>query len=89
MIIRENIDDIILLDNKFNIQGMSLKLMKILNIENQSLFQDNEIPCYVICRKFVNFYNIFFQGKKKGELSDKQSLFEEKKKGKIYMKILR
>ena len=79
MIIRENIDDIILLDNKFNIQGMSLKLMKILNIENKSLFQDNEIPFYVICRKFVNFYNIFFQGKKKGELSEKQSLFEEKK----------
>ena len=79
MINKENIDDIILLDSKFNIQGMSLKLMKILNIGNNTLFQKNEIPFYVICRKFVNFYHIFFQSKKKGELSEKQLHFDEKK----------
>ena len=79
MINKENIDDIILLDSKFNIQGMSLKIMKILNIRNNSLFQSNEIPFYVICRKFVNFYHIFFQGKKKGEYSEKQYNIEEKK----------
>ena len=28
------------------------------------LFQNNEIPFYVICKKFVNFYKIFLQGKK-------------------------
>ena len=61
---KENIDDIILMDSKFNIQGMSLKLMKILQIDNKTLFQTNEIPFYVICRKFVNFFNIFLQGKK-------------------------
>ena len=61
---KENIDDIIYIDNKFNIQGMSMKLMKILNIDNKLLFQDNEIPFYVICKKFVNFYKIFLQGKK-------------------------
>ena len=72
LILKENIDDIILLDDKFNIQGMSLKLMKILNINNKNLFQENEIPFYVICRKFVNFYSIFFQGKKKGDISEKQ-----------------
>jgi len=72
LILKENIDDIIFLDDKFNIQGMSLKLMKILNINNKSLFQENEIPFYAICRKFVNFYSIFFQGKKKGEVSEKQ-----------------
>ena len=79
MINKENIDDIILLDSKFNIQGMSLKLMRILNISNNALFQDNEIPFYVICRKFVNFYHIFFQAKKKGEFTEKQFNFEEKK----------
>ena len=79
MINKENIDDIILLDSKFNIQGMSLKLMKILNIGNNALFQNNEIPFYVICRKFVNFYNIFLQAKKKGEFPEKQFNFEEKK----------
>ena len=77
MINKENIDDIILLDSKFNIQGMSLKLMKILNIGNNSLFQKNEIPFYVICRKFVNFYHTFFQSKKKGD--EKQYNLDEKK----------
>ena len=84
LILKENIDDIILLDDKFNIQGMSLKLMKILNINNKNLFQENEIPFYVICRKFVNFYSIFFQGKKKGDVSEKQlfTIEEEGSKGK-------
>ena len=59
LINKENIDDIILMDSKFNIQGMSLKLMKILQLDNKTLFQSNEIPFYVICRKFVNFFNIF------------------------------
>jgi len=67
LIVKENVDDIILLDDKFNIQGMSLKLMKILNINNKSVFQDNEIPFYVICKKFLNFYDIFLKGKKKAD----------------------
>ena len=64
MMIKENIDDIIFIDNKFNIQGISSKLMKILKIENKNIFNNNEIPFYVICKKFVNFYKIFLQGKK-------------------------
>ena len=80
LILKENIDDIILLDDKFNIQGMSLKLMKILNINNKNLFQENEIPFYVICRKFVNFYSIFFQGKKKGDVSENK-LFQIDEEG--------
>ena len=80
LISKENIDDIIFLDDKFNIQGMSLKLMKILSINNKNLFQDNEIPFYVICRKFVNFYNIFLQGKKKEDTSEKQNTIIEEEK---------
>ena len=80
LILKENIDDIIFLDDKFNIQGMSLKLMKILSINNKNLFQDNEIPFYVICRKFVNFYNIFLQGKKKEDTSEKQNTIIEEEK---------
>ena len=64
MITKENIDDVIFLDHHFNIQGMSGKLLKILNCDNKILFQDNEIPFYVICKKFVNFYKIFLKGKK-------------------------
>ena len=75
LIIKENLDDIIFLDENFNIQGMSMKLLKILNLNNKFLFQDNEIPFYIICRKFVNFYNIFLKGKKKGHTSEKKSKF--------------
>ena len=79
LILKENIDDIILMDSKFNIQGMSLKLMKILSIDNKLLFQNNEIPFYVICRKFVNFFNVFLQGKKKSEIfgEEKPSFVDE------------
>ena len=64
LISKENIDDVIFLDHHFNIQGMSPKLLKTLNCDNKILFQDNDIPFYVICKKFVNFYKIFLQGKK-------------------------
>ena len=74
LINKENIDDIILMDSKFNIQGMSLKLMKILQIDNKTLFQTNEIPFYLICRKFVNFFNIFLQGNKKSEVFGEEKL---------------
>jgi PAS domain S-box-containing protein len=83
LINKENIDDIIYLDDKFNIQGMSLKLMKILNIANKNLFQEKEIPFYVICKKFVNFYSIFLQRAKKEidpdkDLQDIESKEKEK-----------
>ena len=64
LIVKESINDIILLNKDFIIQGMSDKLMKILNIDNNYLFQDNNIPFYVICKKFINFYNIFLNNKR-------------------------
>ena len=84
LIIKENIDDIILLDNKFIIQGMSLKLKEILSINNPSIFQDNEIPFYAICRKFVNFYSIFLKDKQKKDVSgsEKQTMIIEEEKNK-------
>ena len=78
MITKENIDDVIFLDHHFNIQGMSSKLLKVLNCDNKVLFQDNEIPFYVICKKFVNFYKIFLKGKK-------QNLKEKNKKTNIIL----
>ena len=65
LIMKENIDNIILLDNQYIIQGMSFLLMNKLGINNKYLFQENEIPFYMICKKFVNFYNIFLKAKKK------------------------
>ena len=65
LILKDNINDIILIDENFNIQGMSSKLMKALNINNIFLFQKNNIPFYAICKKFINFYSIFIGNKKK------------------------
>ena len=74
LINKENIDDLIIMDEKFNIQGMSSKLMKILNIGNKYLFQENEIPFYTICKKFIDFYSIFLNDKTSEE--DEQDLDE-------------
>ena len=76
LIQKENIDDIILMDENFNIQGMSSKLMRILNIENKFLFQENEIPFYTICRKFINFYSIFLN-KKSNDTPDFDETIED------------
>ena len=67
LITKENVDDIIFIDSLFNIQGMSSKLMKILQIGNKSLFHENQIPFYLICKKFVNFYKIFLSKKNRNK----------------------
>ncbi len=65
MIYPEKIDDMIFVDNNFNIQGMSTKLSDVLQLYNNNIFQDYEIPFYVICKQFLNFYKIFLKGNKK------------------------
>ena len=77
LILKENIDDLIIMDENFNINGMSSKLMKILNIENKFLFQENEIPFYAICRKFINFYKVFLNTKKNNEILDLDDSLDE------------
>ena len=76
LIVKENVDDIIFMDNTFNIQGMSSSLMKRFCITNNLLFQENEIPFYVICKKFVNFYSIFLHKTKKGDDDDDDDLID-------------
>ena len=93
LILKENINDIILIDENFNIQGMSSKLLRILNIDNNSLFQETNIPFYLICKKFINFYSIFLRKnetnhsliKNKSSITEKDKndnlkLFEEEEK---------
>ena len=81
LIIKENINDIILIDENFNIQGMSSKLLKILNIDNNLLFQEINIPFYLICKKFINFYSIFLRKKETVHtLIKKKSIISEKDK---------
>jgi hypothetical protein len=55
MITKEQVDDVILLDNKFNIQGMSKRLMERFRL-NDCLFQDCEVPIYLICKQFIRHY---------------------------------
>ena len=75
LVIKDNFDDIIFMDDKFNIQGISFSLIKKFGINNY-IFKDAEIPFYVICKKFVNFYSMFLNDNKKtDEIND---LNEEK-----------
>ena len=67
LITKENINDIIYVDDNFNIQGICDKLKTNLSINNNNLFQFNDIPFYIICKKFINFYKMFITNKKKGE----------------------
>ena len=72
LIVKENIEDIIFMDENFNIQGMSSSLVKKFGINNY-IFQESEIPFYVICKKFVNFYNIFLHKTRKDEKNDENN----------------
>ena len=67
LITKENINDIIYVDDNFNIQGICDKLKTNLSINNNNLFQFNDIPFYIICKNFINFYKMFITNKKKGE----------------------
>ena len=85
LILKENVDDIIFMDEQFNIQGMSSKLLKIINIDNKFLFQENDIPFYVICKKFVNFYRLFLNNKTNEtpeEEKDNEEISESERKPK-------
>ena len=64
LIIKEKVDDMIFVDNNFIIQCGSEKLLKNLNFRNENIFEDYEIPFYVICKKFINFYKIFLKRNK-------------------------
>ena len=72
LIVKENINDVILVDEKFNIQGICEKLKNNLKISNNSLFQYNDIPFYIICKKFINFYKMFLWDKRKENNDDGQ-----------------
>ena len=76
----DKIDDIIILDSNFIIQGMSKKLNDYFKINNRNLFYSNEIPFYMICRNFIGFYKTFFKEKKKKNLySSVNKNIDEKK----------
>ena len=64
MMTREEIKDIILLDVDYNIQAMSGKLYDIFGINND-LFQDVDIPFWMICKEFIRHYQTFMMNNSK------------------------
>jgi len=77
LIFKENLDDLIIVDKKFNIQSCSRKLMDKMEISNKLLFEDNDIPFYIICKKFVNFFKVFLKKNKKKILDASQINYNE------------
>ena len=73
MINLEKVDDLIILNSSFIIQGMSKKLTDHFQITNPYLFTHNEIPFYIICKNFINFYKTFFKGNKHKEIYSSSS----------------
>ena len=65
MIITEKMDDLILIDSNFIIQGLSQRLREKIQIDNQNFFEINEVPFYMICKNFIHFYKVFMKGNKK------------------------
>ena len=61
MTFSEKIDDLILIDDEFIIQGMSEKLREKLKIKNYNFFYFNGIPFYMICKNFLHFCVTFMK----------------------------
>ena len=76
MIVPEKLDDLIFIDSNFIIQGMSKKIQDTLKLKNKLFFNENDIPFYMICKNFINFYKIFMKGNKK-EIIDENNVNEE------------
>ena len=82
MLVLDKIDDIILLNQDFIIQGLSRKLKDRFSISNnKNLFIFNNIPFYMICKNFISFYKTFFKENKKLKntilYSRRKSLYDE------------
>ena len=65
MLIPEKTYDLILIDHNFIIQGMSKRLREKIQINNQKLFDEHEIPFYMLCKNFIHFYKVFMKGNRK------------------------
>jgi len=89
MLTLDKVDDIIILNQNFMIQGISHKLKEQFNINNKNLFIYNDIPFYMICKNFINFYKIFFKENKKLRntilLSHRKSVIEEEEENQLLL----
>jgi len=64
MMTREDIEDVILLDSEYNIQAMSGKLYNLFSLNSQ-IFQDVDVPFWMICKEFIRHYQTFMMNNSK------------------------
>ena len=64
MMTREDIEDVILLDSEYNIQAMSGKLYNLFKLNSQ-IFQDVDVPFWMICKEFIRHYRTFMMNNAK------------------------
>ena len=64
MMTREDIEDVILLDSEYNIQAMSGKLYTLFKLNSQ-IFQDVDVPFWMICKEFIRHYRTFMMNNAK------------------------
>ena len=64
MMTREDIEDVILLDSEYNIQAMSGKLYNLFKL-NSEIFQDVDVPFWMICKEFIRHYQTFMMNNSK------------------------
>jgi hypothetical protein len=82
MTTKEQLDDVILIDNKYNIQAVTSKLIKRFEMENCHIFYEIDIPFYIICKKFIQFYKIYLKEKKiQKKRHNKKSLLKSNTSG--------
>ncbi len=65
IITKESINDLILIDSFYDIQGMSKYLMEKMKFNNENFFYQKNIPFYLICKNFLNYHKCFLKDKKK------------------------
>ena len=64
MMTKEDIEDVILLDSEYNIQAMSGKLYNLFKLNSQ-IFQDVDVPFWMICKEFIRHYQTFMMNNSK------------------------
>ena len=64
MMTREDLEDVILLDSDYNIQAMSGKLYNLFKLNSQ-IFQDVDVPFWMICKEFIRHYQTFMMNNSK------------------------
>jgi PAS domain S-box-containing protein len=79
LVTKENLDDVVLIDKSYNIQGISKKLLQKFEIDSKTIFYQMDIPFYVVCRDFIKFYTTYIKPKRNSNKVHLLDLEEDKR----------